>query len=584
MRGARHLATIAAATLRPARHPGAIALAAALLLPVADATQSGDEADGDAVRDATPISSVYHVPDTETRLALVDVDGDGRRDLLAVSPSGIALRRLRADGTLPEHDDSVFAWPSHTVGWNLADLDGNGSTEIVLLVDGKRVVALSADSEGQLSDGPALLLADGFLPRGIRRVNFIRDVDGDGRLDLVLPAIDHFLIHLNRPDGWTEPLPVSFRASISLSLGDPTELDSNFGQNVHIPWFSLQDVDGDGHTDLISQTEREAQFHLATPELPKEPTWVLDLEALREEIPPPPKIDLDNLLANVETPVNWRVGDVDGVAPDDLVIQQGGKISVYLDGSTGPDLTSPDQVLKASGNVLYFLLRDADHDGLPDLQILRAETISLGEAIRLLMIPGSLDFDIFTYRNEGGTFSRKPSTRTTVALRIPALLGFLEDVDDMRDDYEEKLEVPAHAADLDGDGIASDIVDVTEDGLAVWLGAVPEGFRGSLVDRFSDFDADELLEQYAVRHLDTLDDGGKISIELEDIEKLLVTPGWDLRRAVKGREPDSVFKLAFPTDGDITIRIDDADADGKDDVIVIGKRDKHLYVQFLVTP
>jgi len=563
--------------MRATRHLTTIALAAALLLPATGATQTAGEVD------TPPISSVYHVPDSETRLALVDVDGDDRRDLLAVSPSGIALRRLRADGTLPKEDDSVFKWPSHTVGWNLADLDGNGSTEVVLLVDGKRVIALGADAEGQLTDGPALVVADGFLPRGIRRVNFIRDVDGDGRQDLVLPAADHFLIHLNRPDGWTEPLPVSFRASIGLSLGDPEELDSNFGQNVHIPWFSLQDVDGDGRTDLISQTEREAQFHLANPELPVEPTWVMDLVALREEIPPPPKIDLDNLLANVKTPVNWRVGDVDGVAPDDLVIQQGGKISVYLGGSTGPDLAHPDQVLKASGNVLYFLLRDSDGDDKPDLQILRAETISLGEAIRLLMIPGSLDFDIFTYANEGGAFSRKPSTRTTLALRIPALLGFLEDVEDMRDDYDEKMEVPAVPADLDGDGIASDIVDVTEDGLAVWRDAVPEDFRGSLVDRFSDFDADELLEQYAVRHLDTLDDGGTISIELEDIEKLLVTPGWDLRRAVKGREPDATYKLAFPGK-DATLRIDDADADGKDDVIVIGKRDKHVYVQLLVTP
>ncbi|MHC4910109.1 MAG: FG-GAP repeat domain-containing protein [Planctomycetota bacterium] len=568
--------------MRATRHLTTIALAAALLLPAADAVQTGEEAA--APGDVTPISSVYHVPDTETRLALVDVDGDARRDLLAVSPKGIALRRLRDDGTLPEADDSVFAWPSHTVGWNLADLDGDGSTEIVLLVDGKRVVALTADGEGRLSDGPNLVVADGFLPRGIRRVNFIRDVDGDGRLDLVLPATDHFLIHLNRPDGWTEPLPVNFRASIGLSLGDPEELDSNFGQNVHIPWFSLQDVDGDGLTDLISQTEREAQFHLAAPELPVAPTWTLDLAALREEIPPPPKIDLDNLLANVETPVNWRVGDVDGEAPDDLVIQQGGKISVYLGGSTGPDLERPDQVLKASGNVLYFLLRDADGDGRDDLQILRAETISLGEAIRLLMIPGSLDFDIFTYGNEGGAFSRKPSTRTTVALRIPALLGFLEDVEDMRDDYDAKMAVPAQPADLDGDGVAGDVVDVTKDGLAIWRGAVPEDFRGSLVDRFSDFDADELLEAYAVRHLDTLDDGGTISIELEDIEKLLVTPGWDLRQAVGKRAPDSVYKLAFPTDDEITIRIDDANADGKDDVIVIGKRDKHVYVQLLVTP
>lgn len=565
--------------MRNPRRITTIALSMTLLLPAAARAIQEQEP---GARDATPISSVYHVPDKHTRLALVDVDGDGRLDLLAISPAGISLRRMRADGTLPDTHDSTYAWPSQTVGWNLADLDGNGSTEVVLLVDGTHVIALGTDAEGNLLPGPTLIEANGFLPRGIRRVNFVRDVDEDGRPDLVVPTVDHFLIHLNRPDGWSEPLPVSFLASIGLSLGDPDELDSNFGQDVQIPWFSLRDVDGDGRIDLISQTDDEAQFHLAAPELPVTPTWVLDLAALRAEIPPPPKIDLDNLLANVETPVNWRVGDVDSKPPADLIIQQGGKISVYLDGSVGPDLQNPDQVLKASGNVLYFLLRDADHDGRPDLQILRAETISLGEAIRLLVIPGSLDFDIFTYRNEGGAFSRRPSTRTTLSLRIPALLGFLDDVEEMRDEYDEKLEVPALAADLDGDGIVDDLVDVRGDELAIWWHAVPPDHRGSLEDRFRDFDADQLLEEYAVRHLDTLDDGGTISIELEDIEKLLATPGWDLRRSVRKQEPDTTYKLAFSGEG-ATLRVADIDGDGRDDLIVIGKLGKHVYVQFLVT-
>jgi hypothetical protein len=559
--------------MRAAHRLATCAVSIALALPAAGAQQADASA---------PVSSIYHVPDKETRLALVDVNGDERLDLLAVSPSGIALRCLREDGSLPEQDDSVYAWPSSTVGWNLADLDGDGSTEIVMLVDGTRVFTLSANAEGTLLAGPDLITPEGFLPRGIRRINFVRDVDGDDRLDLVVPAADHFLIHLNRPDGWTEPLPVSFRASIGLSLGDPDELDSNFGQKVHIPWFSLQDVDGDGRTDLISQTADEAQFHLASPELPADPTWVLDLAALRNEIPPPPKIDLDNLLANVETPVTWRVGNVDGSAPADLVIQQGGKISVFLGGSVGPDLQRPDQVLKASGNVLYFLLRDADDDGLPDLQLLRAETISLGEAIRLLMIPGSLDFDVFTYKNEGGTFSRKPSARTTVALRIPALLGFLDDVDEMRDDYEQKLKVPAKSADMNGDGNASDVVDVRGDELAIWNSGVPGDFRGSMSDRFSGFDADELLEEYAGRHIDSMDDGGTITIGLDDIEALLVTPGWELRQAVEGRDPDVTWKLAFPGE-DALIRITDADGDGRDDIVVIGRREKHLYVQLLIT-
>jgi hypothetical protein len=73
-------------------------------------------------------SSTYAVPASTTRLALRDMDGDGRRDLLAVDHDGLALRRLHADGTLAGEDESTFAWPSDTTGWALADLDGDGAT------------------------------------------------------------------------------------------------------------------------------------------------------------------------------------------------------------------------------------------------------------------------------------------------------------------------------------------------------------------------------------------------------------------------------------------------------------------------
>src|SRR5262249_55245404 len=259
--------------------------------------------------------------------------------------------------------------------------------------------------------------------------------------DLVIPGTSRFLIHLQTKDGWSTALPVSFQASIGLELGDPGRLDARFAQDVEIPWFSLQDVDGDGTTDLVSETAEQVLFHLANPALPDHPTFSLDLTALRAAVAAPGRVDLDNLLANVDPQVNWKTADLDGKAPNDLVIQQGGTFNVYLGGSRGPSLDHPDQVLKASGNVLYFLLRDVNKDGRPDLQILRAQSISLADALRLLVVPGSIDFDVFTYANLGASaaagdpgavtgeqdvFSRKPTTRATVSLSIPALLGFVD--------------------------------------------------------------------------------------------------------------------------------------------------------------
>jgi hypothetical protein len=524
-------------------------------------------------------SSLVEVSAPTTRYALRDLDGDGRRDLLAIGLDGLALRRLRDDGSFPAADDSTLAWPAETVGWTLADLEGDGRTEVLLLVEGRFVRAVRAGADGVLAAGePLLEQPGGFLPRGIRRVNFVRDVDGDGRPDLVLPGNGRFLIHLNRPEGLQPAIPVGFRAEIGLELGDPSRLDGRFAQDVQIPWFQLLDVDGDGDTDLVSETGDQVQVHLAAPELPQQPSWTLDLAALRADQPAHEKVDLDNLRGNIEPQVNWRTADLDGTPPHDLVLQTGGTFRVYAGGSTGPALDAPTQVLKASGNVLYFLLRDTGGDGRPELQILRAGTVSLGDALRLLVIPGSLDFDVFTYRDVWGTpeaergevFARRPTTRTTVALRIPALLGFLDDVEELQGQYELRLLVPAVNACLHDDGVFDDVVDVQGDALAFWNAAVPDRFGTGIAARLQSFDADDLLEAYVERELDSLGDGGRKEISLEDIRKLLDTPGWDLRQAVAGRPPDATLPLAVPGDG-ARLRVEDLDGDGRSDLVVIGK-------------
>ena len=577
------------------RRIGGVLAAVAAVAAIAAARPPGEPA-----APGKPVGSVYAVKDGQTRLGLRDLDGDGRKDLLAVGPMGLSWRRMREDGSFGDADDGALKWPSTTVGWTVVDLEKDGRTEVVLLVDGSRVATVGPDEGGALVLGKERLAdAGGFLPRGIRRVNFVRDVDGDGRFDLVIPGNGRFLIRLQQEDGWAPPLPVDFQASVQLELGDPSRLDASFSQDVQIPWFALQDVDGDGRTDLVSETEKIAQFHLARPALPEKPTWTLDLAALAESVPKPERIDLEDLLSNVETPVNWKTADLDGEAPNDLVIQRGGTITVHLGGSVGPRLDQPDQVLKASGNVLYFLLRDVNKDKLPDLQLLRGGSFSIGELLRLLVVPGSLDFDVFSYINEGGRFARKPSVSTTLSLRIPALLGFLDDFKEMRDEYRSRREVPALPAALDGDGRQDDVLDVVAGAgsagrdpdapdppgaLAVWKGAVPEGFRMGGVSELKKFSPDELLEEYALSRLDALSDGGTLSIGMEDIKKLvMVTPGYDLRQAVAGREPDERWPLPFPAAG-ATLRVEDIDGDGREDVIVMGKDAKGAQrVQFFVT-
>ncbi|MEC8493762.1 MAG: hypothetical protein VXZ39_02495, partial [Planctomycetota bacterium] len=137
------------------------------------------------------------VPRRGVLMALRDLTGDRALELLRVDDSGVLARRLADDGTY-ETRGSLMAWPASTVGWDLADLTGTGRTDLLLVADGKTIQRASLLPEGGWSEPEDLFEAATYLPSGIARVPFARDIDGDGLLDLVLPGPGRFHVRLNR--------------------------------------------------------------------------------------------------------------------------------------------------------------------------------------------------------------------------------------------------------------------------------------------------------------------------------------------------------------------------------------------------
>jgi len=521
------------------------------------------------------VESALEVPRHGTRLLLEDVDGDGRRDVVRVDERGVSVHPLGPDGRLRERAEGRVRWPSGTVGWDVADLRDDGRARLVLLVDGTSVVVHEAGAAG-FGEGRVLLEGvAGYLPPGVRRLRFARDVDGDGRADLAIPGPAAYRVHLAKEDGFAAPLSIGFEPEIEVDVGDPGRLGESLGQEVYVPWFALRDVDGDGRRDLVSETDDHVSVYLARGDgYPERPSWELDLAALAEDDGTRPPVDLDNLLSFLEHTVRWRVEDLDGEGPADLILQQGGRFRVYRDGSVGPDLERPDQVLKASGNVVLAFLRDTDGDGREDLHIVRAETISLGRVVRLLVVSSSLELDVFGYRNEGGTFARRPTTRRRVEIEIPGLLGFLDEIEAIEDEVAVRQAVPARPLDLDGDGRDDDVVDLIDGEVRLWADLVPEGFRYDYREVFTSIE--EGLETLVFERLRELGDEETLTIDLADPWSYIPTPGWDLRRLAGGRDPvgrvplgdpDAPADAAGPEPESLVVR--DVDGDGRGDLIVV---------------
>jgi hypothetical protein len=538
-------------------------------------------------------------PQGPTQLALRDLDGDGDLELLRFDELGVAARTLTPSGTYTEAE-AVLRWPSRRTSWDLVDLDGDGRIELVTVSEGKRVErrtwtppAAGSEDAGGWSDPIFVLEELCYLPWGVARVGLARDVDGDGRADLVLPGAGVFRIRRNTTAPPAEngeagaagaeltfapPIQVAFEPEVRLELGAPERLSARFGQQVRVPWFRIEDVDGDGNLDLVSETTDRVAFHLARPNIDTQPTWELDLAALRGETRGF-SLDLDDLLAVVSGTAQWRIADLDGKAPNDLVIGAQGTFKTYFGGSvTGPRDTA-DQVLKASGNVLYFFLRDVIGDARPDLQIARGERLSLAKLLRFLLIPGKIEFDLFTYQNLEGRFDRTPTRRSTLALRVPRLLGFIEDAEKLSEELEKQWDVPARRIDWDGDGAADDVVDQRGARLVVVRNCAPGRQRW---EDLPATDLDGLVERVLLEDLDRVGDGGESVIDIGEIDRFAVAPG----AALRGLAADKAPTLEVPLYGvtkERRFRGVDLDGDGRVDLVAAGKDEDNVWrVQLLV--
>jgi hypothetical protein len=172
-----------------------------------------------------------------TDIALDDVNGDGRLDVIAVHPCKDAVVRWvqQANGSFGV--PSLVSFPDHHISVAaFGDLNSDGRTDVLVTLGAKSTAHQSGVSI--LVSQPDATLADGyFLERtGIGEMGgTVGDIDNDGREDAVIINLYEILLLRQQPDG-------TLVASVVYS--DPE--GPGFG-----PAVSLVDMDGDGYKDVF---------------------------------------------------------------------------------------------------------------------------------------------------------------------------------------------------------------------------------------------------------------------------------------------------------------------------------------------
>ena len=202
----------------------------------------------------------------------VDLDGDGRLEVVVATTGDLGLRVFASDGTLR------YQPPRPPGGWGyevaVADVAGDARPEIVLVAYDNRVWILDAEARPVAVSERLRPLANPAA--GVAaHAPALADLDGDGKAEIVVAtttyhlvppsslAGEHLELHVLRGDG--TPLP-----------GFPRTLGVHSSALTLDAYPVVADLDGDGQPEIVTATDGCEVFVVSRAGTPR-PGWPLRL-------------------------------------------------------------------------------------------------------------------------------------------------------------------------------------------------------------------------------------------------------------------------------------------------------------------
>lgn len=200
--------------------------------------------DGSGVTPLMNVSEGHLEPGTSWRIdeyargaAIGDLDADSVPDLVLATHRALLVYTGDAHGGYTQTARLEGGLGTSVA---IADLDGNGSPDLITVADGNEVSAYLNDGTGRF--GPMMSSPTGYLPYGLA----LSDMNEDSRLD-VITINAAFAIDRARPPS----------ASVLLGTGNGT-FTRNFDLELTgAPYCAaVGDLDKDGHVDLVIPDSR----------------------------------------------------------------------------------------------------------------------------------------------------------------------------------------------------------------------------------------------------------------------------------------------------------------------------------------
>jgi len=397
---------------------------------------------------------------------MVDLNGDGRTDLLQIVFSGVPpddRRRIRvyfqtSANTLPTRPDFEIPLPAESGAYDLADVRSTPGQELILLrPDDVLILSLNGPRGEQwrlpvVAPGTACPAPD---DRGIERLRLVWTGLAPEPL-LLVPQLGSLAL-MSVDGALRAQLRVGARANY-LVPAQPTLLfiESDVQLYFDTPRLSVADVDGDGALDIVAATRHEVRVFVqrADATFLSEPDRVYPLHVMSER---------NHIRGSGGVSVQAR--DVDGDGRADLLVSHltGGltdahlATALYLNRDGSWDLEQPNARLESNAALGSDTLLDVDGDGRPEL-LRTSIPFSVLKLIQSLLTHSvSAKFSLHRLGKSNG-FGDEPWVSKEVDLALNV------------DTFRPRGFLPAWHLDLNGDGQLDLLTSGDGDEINVFLG------------------------------------------------------------------------------------------------------------------